>query len=122
MPHEPTASPAQFIQGAPALHVKDVQATKQYYLDVLGFRSDFGDENYCVVWRDNSAIHLAKADRNPSGVHLFQWVKDADAIYEEVMEKGAHVVVELEDRPYGVRDFTIVDPNGVEIIFGQDIE
>ena len=25
------------------------------------------------------------------------------------------------DRPYGIRDFSIRDPNGIEVVFGQDI-
>ena len=121
MPHEPTASPDQFIQGAPVLHVKDTKGTAEYYRDVLGFTWDYGDDAYCVVWRDNSAIHFSKGE-GPSGVHLFQWVKDADAIYKEVTDKGAEISTELGDRPYGIRDFEITDLNGVAIVFGQDID
>ncbi len=122
MPNYPSANPAQFIQGTPVLHVPDVQAAATYYRDVLGFNSDFGDQDYAVVWRDNSAIHFVKGDRSPSGVHLFQWVRDVDACYREVRERGAEITVEPGDRPYGVRDFNIRDLNGISIIFGQDIE
>jgi catechol 2,3-dioxygenase-like lactoylglutathione lyase family enzyme len=122
MPDFPTSNPAQFIQGAPVLHVQDVQAAVAYYRDVLGFISDFGDDDYGVAWRDNSAIHFIRGDRSPSGVHLFQWVRDVDACYDEVKARGAEITVEPEDRPYGVRDFNVRDPNGVTIIFGQNIE
>ena len=122
MPQYPSSNPAQFIQGAPVLHVQDVQAAVRYYRDVLGFVSDFGDESYAVVWRDNSAIHFVKSDRGPSGVHVFQWVRDVDACYKEVVNRGANVTVEPGDRPYGVRDFSIQDPNDISIIFGQNIE
>jgi hypothetical protein len=73
MPAQPSSSPKQFIQGAPVLHVPDVEATARYYRDVLGFTWDFGDATYSVVWRDNSAIHFTKDERPPVGVHLFQW-------------------------------------------------
>lgn len=122
MPNPPTGSPAQFIQGAPALHVPDVQASAAYYRDVLGFTFDFGDDDYAVVWRDNSAIHFVKGETSPAGVHLFQWVKDADAIYEEARQGGAEITVDIGDRPYGVRDFRVRDPNGVDVVFGQDID
>ena len=122
MPSYPSGNPAQFIQGAPVLHVQDVLAAAKYYSDILGFGSDFGNENYAVVWRDNSAIHFAKSGQNPSGVHLFQWVRNVDACYKEVRERGAEITAEPGDRPYGVRDFSIRDPNGISIVFGQDIE
>jgi len=122
MPGYPSSNPSQFIQGAPVLHVLDVQATVSYYRDVLGFTSDFGDDDYAVVWRDNSAIHFVKGQQNPTGVHLFQWVRDVDDYFKEISERGAKVTADPVDRPYGVRDFNIQDPSGVTIIFGQDID
>ncbi|MDH3685806.1 MAG: glyoxalase superfamily protein [Myxococcales bacterium] len=121
MPERPTAHPAQFIQGAPILHVPEVRATATFYRDVLGFQWDFGDDEYAVVWRDNSAIHFAKGDQPPTGLHLFQWVEDVDAYYDEIVGRGATVAGAPEDRPYDIRDFKVCDPNGIEVVFGQDI-
>jgi hypothetical protein len=56
LPAFPSADPAQFVQGAPVLHVQDVKGTAAFYRDILGFTWDFGDDTYAVVWRDNSAI------------------------------------------------------------------
>lgn len=122
MPALPSADPKQFIQGAPVLHVPDVQATAQYYRDVLGFNSDFGDDQYAVVWRDNSAIHFVKDDRPPTGVHLFQWVRDVDAYHAEIAGRGAQIASAPADRPYGIRELAVRDINGIGIVFGQDIE
>ena len=91
MPKLPSSNPKQFVQGAPVLHVSDVVATAAFYRDVLGFMWDFGDESYAVVWRDNSAIHFVRDDASPKGVHLFQWVKDVDAYYREIIDRGADV-------------------------------
>ena len=122
MPAAPTSSPEQFVQGAPVLHVSDVSATAAFYRDVLGFTWDFGDDAYAVVWRDNSAIHFAKDEAGPRGVHLFQWVRDVDAYYAEIVGRGATVAAAPADRPYGIREFSVRDINGVVIVFGQDIE
>lgn len=122
MPGYPSSNPTQFIQGSVVLHVPDVAAAVAFYRDVLGFASDFGDENYAVVWRDNSALHFVKGDGCPAGVHLFQWVRDVDALHRELKERGAPIAAEPVDRPYGIRDFGVHDPNGVAVIFGQDIE
>jgi predicted enzyme related to lactoylglutathione lyase len=122
MPALPSSNPSQFVQGAPVLHVADVQATAAFYRDVLGFTCDFGNETYAVVWRDNSAIHFVRDGEQPSGVHLFQWVKDVDAYYREIVSRGAVVASMPADQPYGVREFGIRDVNGVAIVFGQDVE
>jgi uncharacterized glyoxalase superfamily protein PhnB len=81
-----------------------------------------GDERYAVVWRDNSAIHFVRDSGNPSGVHLFQWVKDVDAYHREIVSRGAVVVMEPTDQPYGIRELGIRDVNAVAIVFGQDID
>ena len=122
MPEQPTANPNQFIQGAPVLHVPDVEAAARYYQDVLGFTWDFGDENYSVVWRDNSAIHFVRDDSGPSGVHLYQWVRDVDSYHQEIVTRGAEITLSPENRPYGIRELSVRDLNGIGIVFGQDID
>ena len=122
MPELPTSNPRQFVQGAPVLHVQDVLATAAFYRDVLGFACDFGDDKYAVVWRDNSAVHFVKDATSPRGIHLFQWVKDVDAYYAEILDRGANVTKQPTNQAYGIREFSVSDINGVNIIFGQDIE
>src|SRR5262245_42539825 len=122
MPDHPTATPKQFIQGAPVLHVRDVEATARYYRDVLGFTFDFGDASYAVVWRDNSAIHFVKDERDPSGVHLFQWLRDVDAYHDEIAKRGATIASPPANQPYGIRELAVRDINGVGIVFGQDVD
>ncbi len=122
MPEPPSSNPKQFVQGVPVLHVPDVPGSAAFYRDVLGFTWDFGDDTYAVVWRDNSAIHFVKDGTSPSGIHLFQWVKDVDAYYKEVVDRGANVSQEPANQPYGIREFSLRDVNGVGIVFGQEIE
>ena len=122
MPPSPSSNPVQFVQGAPVLHVADVESTATFYRDVLGFTSDFGDERYAVVWRDNSAIHFVRDSGNPSGVHLFQWVKDVNAYHREIVSRGAVVAMEPTDQPYGIRELGIRDVNDVAIVFGEDLD
>jgi predicted enzyme related to lactoylglutathione lyase len=121
MPAPPSSNPAQFVQCAPVLHVPNVHATAAFYRDVLGFTWDFGDETYAVVWRDNSAIHFVRDNGSPTGVHLFQWVKDVDAYFREILGRGAEVAMEPTNQPYGIRELGVQDINGVGIVFGQDI-
>ena len=104
------------------LHVPDVAATAAFYRDVLGFTCDFGDDRYAVVGRDNSGIHFVRDQGPPRGVHMFQWVNDVDSYYDEIIGRGATVAAAPADQPYGIREFGLRDINGVEIVFGQDLE
>ena len=121
MPKAPKTDVRQVIQGAPIIQVKDPEETAAYYRDVLGFDFDFGSDFYTVVWRDNAAIHFVRSDEPASGVRNFLWVKDADEVLDQFKEAGAKIRVDIGDRDYGVRDFTVVDCNGLEMVVGQDI-
>jgi len=122
MPRRPTERPTQIIQGAPLLEVPDVKRAADYYRDILGFQSDpeGTSDEYTVVWRDNAAIHLARGERPVSGVRVFFWVEDVNALHEEVLSRGAEITVPIGTRPYRIRDFSVCDPNGVDLVFGQD--
>src|SRR5262245_11916508 len=93
MPDIPTSNPKQFIQGAPLLTVPDVAGTSDFYRSVLGFETDPGSEtsDYCVVWRDNAAVHITKGEQPPVGVRLFFWVQDVNGLYDEIVNRGAEI-------------------------------
>jgi len=50
------------------------------------------------------------------------WVKDADALYEELRSGGVKITRQIEDAPYGCRDFDVEDNSGYILCFGQDLE
>ena len=122
MPEPPKSDVKQVIQGTPIIQVGDPQETAKYYRDVLGFEFDYGSDRYCVVWRDNAALHFVRSDESASGVRHFLWVKDADEILAQFKASGADIKVDIADQDYGIRDFTVVDCNGLEIVVGQDID
>ena len=122
MPKIPSSNPRQLIQASAVLHVADVVSTARYYEIDLGFTWDFGDENYAVVWRDNGAVHFVLGDNYPTGVHLFFWVRNVDQYYEELHSKHIQVETEPTTHPYGIREFSVKDLNGVLVVFGQDDE
>ena len=100
----------------------DVPATADFYRRMLGFKSDAGADtpDYCVVWRDNAAVHPARGEHPPTGVRIFFWVKDVNRLYEEVVQRGVEIAMPIGTRPYRVRDFALRDPNGVMVVCGQD--
>jgi catechol 2,3-dioxygenase-like lactoylglutathione lyase family enzyme len=122
MPNIPTSNPKQFYQAAPLLTVPDVMAAASYYQRVLGFQADTDTvtADYGVVWRDNAAVHFAVGANSATGVRIFFWVRDVNQLYEDVQACGAQLLEPIGTRPYHVRDFSIRDLNGIELVFGQD--
>jgi uncharacterized glyoxalase superfamily protein PhnB len=43
---------------------------------------------------------------------MYLVVNDADAVYEKVKAAGGEIVLDISDKPYGGRDFTLRDPEG----------
>ena len=105
--------------------VQDVLRSVEHYRDVLGFRVEFtyGEPTfYAGVERDNVAIHLQAASetKRQSGqgaINVF--VTGVDALYRELKSRGARTMEEPADRPYGMRDFDIVDMDGNQLCFGE---
>ncbi len=101
-----------------------------YYQEVLGFKIAFTWEDppsYVVVNRDEAvSIHFSKREDEfiPSKAHvaLNIFVHDVDALHEEYQKSGANITNEIANRPWGMRDFDITDPNGFILSFAQEIK
>ena len=51
------------------------------------------------------------------GMKLLAEVEDADAWWDELEMRGAPVTSRPKDRPWGHRDFSVTDPNGLTVVF-----
>ena len=104
--------------------VRDFQEALDYYSRVLGFEIGWvwGEPpSYASVCRDRAEINFGAPQEgqtiSPSSIYIA--LTQIDAYYETIRAKGAAVAVPIGDRPYGMRDFSIKDPSGNEISFGQ---
>ena len=101
-------------QPVPELPVADVERAQRHYRDVLGF--DIGwltpDAEVGSVNRADVAIFFRK--REPPFEPAVHWVfaDDIDATYRELTSSGANIVEPLELKPWGLRQFTVVDLDG----------
>jgi len=55
----------------------------------------------------------------PANVRIM--VPDVDACWERARAMGARVIAPVADRPYGLRDFTIADPDGFGLRFATPL-
>jgi len=68
-------------------------------------------------------IHLQAADhtkRQPRHGAVNVFVTDVDALYQELKSRGAGVLNEPKDYPYGMRDFDVNDLDGNQLCFGME--
>ncbi|WP_395024906.1 VOC family protein [Comamonas odontotermitis] len=116
----------KFESVSPIFSVTDLQQSMDFYRDVLGFDIawSWGDPpDIAAVCRDCVEITLIqRAGASPAGAsHASFRVSEVEAYYHGLVEAGARIVVPIGDRPYGMRDFRMVDPSGNELSIGQII-
>ena len=108
------------------LAVKDLKIEAAYYIDKLGFDRDFtapgweflsfGD--FKVMLGECSDEMTAEATGNHSWfAHVL--IKNVDEVYREFIDRGAQILSPIENKPWGIRDFTVKTPDGHRIVFGQ---
>ena len=98
---------------APELPVVDVQRTQEYFRDVLGFKIVYTQgSSYGAVQYGGSEIFFARSEEGRPGSWCCVRVDDADALFAIYRERGADIVEPIASKAWGMREFTIRDPNG----------
>jgi catechol 2,3-dioxygenase-like lactoylglutathione lyase family enzyme len=98
------------IRAVPVLPANDIDETVGFWRDELGFAEVFRSPEYGIVERDGTAIHFFPSEIDPTendgGCRL--GVDSVDAYYDEYR---GHVFADLEAKPWGTREFAVLDPN-----------
>jgi uncharacterized glyoxalase superfamily protein PhnB len=104
------------------LPVVDVESAQRHYRDALGFEIGwlYPGEEIGAVSRDNAVIFFRK--RKPPFEPAVHWVfaEDVDALFEELTSSRANIVDALQKKPWGLRQFTVQDPDGNLFYFYHD--
>ena len=119
----------------PVLIVNDLEASSNYYQNVLGFKHIFtmpgpGGQPALVHlrWvkyadllitkpRDGKALPEPKGTGVSLNFNLFdRFAGDIDAFAKQAREKGGNIVGPI-DQPWNVREVTVLDPDGYKLIF-----
>ncbi|MBC6489536.1 bleomycin resistance protein [Flavihumibacter stibioxidans] len=110
----------------PKLPMRDKDATRDYYVHSLGFRvlGDYG--NYLMVKRDNIQIHFFEfkaLDPKENYGQLYIRTDDIDQLYRSLVENkvSIHPNGQLETKPWGQREFSLLDPDNNLLTFGQGV-
>ena len=107
----------------PVLEVSDVPRAIAYYRDVFGLTPSWmWEDRIGGVHSDHSSIevYVSRAER-PSPSRLAVFVDDADAAHDRCRTAGAEIVDELKTQPWGLRGFTVRDPDGNLIDIAHEV-
>lgn len=110
------------------LAVADIDASRAFYIDKLGFVEDLRVDGWSFLSRGACRLRLGDCPgiTPMSGCPDHSWfaylnVQDANALYHECVGKGVEIWHSIADQPWGMREFAIVTPDGHRIVFGEQI-
>lgn len=112
----------------PKLPMRDKNATRNYYINELGF-TQFGNldyDHYLMVEKDNVQLHFFEfkelnTDENYGQVYIR--TNNIDELYQTFLNNkvAIHPNGSLETKPWGQREFSLIDPDKNLLTFGQSI-
>jgi uncharacterized glyoxalase superfamily protein PhnB len=113
---------AKLSRIAPELPVPDLRASIEYYVERLGFDLAVQMEGYAILERDGVAIRLfADAERQHSAVAIHIFTADLDELFRELEAREAEIVQPIQTKPWGNREFRVVDPGGNQLKFTEPL-
>ena len=108
------------------LAVNDLEASKKFYMEKLGFTENMCVEGWSFLSRGACKLRLGDCPgiRPMSEAPDHSWfsylhVQDAKNLYDEIGKNGVEIWLKIDDKPWGMREFAIVTPDGHRIVFGE---
>ena len=104
----------KLAQTVPELPVSDVESAQAYFRDRFGFKVEWlypGGELGAVSHGDCAIFFRRTAGPiHPGTFWIFS--EDVDVAYQDLKKRGANIVDDIEDKPWGLRQFTVEDRDG----------
>lgn len=110
----------------PKLPMRNREATLSYYSGHLGFTLAGDHGEYLMFQKDDIEIHFfAYPDLDPylNDGQVYIRVTDIDDLYQSLLSKGVaiHPNGPLVNKPWGQREFALLDPDHNLLTFGEGI-
>ena len=112
----------------PKLPMRDKKVTREFYSNGLGFK-EFGSadfDGYLMMEKDQIQIHFfefKELDPKENYGQVYIRTDNIDEFYKSLLEKQTeiHPNGKLEIKPWGQKEFAILDPDSNLLTFGQSI-
>ena len=113
----------------PKLPMRDKAETKDFYLGKLVFHQ-FGNADYneyLMVEKDAIQIHFFEFKRlNPEENYGQVYIRtnDIEGLYQQYLDKqiAIHPQGQLQIKPWGQKEFSLLDPDNNLLTFGESIK
>ncbi|WP_315822816.1 VOC family protein [Paraflavitalea speifideaquila] len=107
----------------PCMPLSNIPAGIAWYRDVLGFSINYQQHDLGVMDRDSIRLLLIARSPQHNGIGSCAfYIHDADALYTELLAKGALIAAPPISQPWGLREFHVSDPEGNTLTFAQTFE
>lgn len=112
----------------PKLPMRNKPATHNYYINQLGFE-EFGNagyDEYLMVQKEGIQIHFflfKELDTKENYGQVYIRTNNIDELYQWMMNRGIaiHPNGKLELKPWGQKEFSLLDPDNNLLTFGQSV-
>ncbi|WP_459489337.1 bleomycin resistance protein [Aquirufa sp. ROCK-SH2] len=100
--------------------------TEDYYINQLGFEllGDYG--NYLLIKKEGIEIHFfsfESLDPNENDGQVYIRVTEIENLYQLLLDNAVaiHPNGHLEEKPWGQKEFSLLDPDNNLLTFGQSM-
>jgi hypothetical protein len=112
----------------PKLPMRDKTVTRNFYITQLGFRQ-FGNadfDGYLMIEKDNIQIHFfefKELDPKENYGQVYIRSNNIDGLYQYLLDNkvAIHPNGALEQKPWGQKEFSLLDPDNNLLTFGQSV-
>ena len=115
----------RFPQAVPEIPVSNVDKAADYYVKVLGFSLDWGNDSDgiggisqgdCRMFLTNPSFRGVHGPEGPVTVWLNLHSKDeVDELFERWTAAGAKIIEAVEDKSWNLREFRVTDPDANQL-------
>lgn len=112
----------------PKLPMRNKEVTKAYYINQLGFQPVGTNEydGYLLLQKDNVEIHFFEfkaLDPKENYGQVYIRTNHIDQLYQTLLANNTpiHPNAPLQTKPWGQREFALLDPDHNLLTFGQPV-
>jgi catechol 2,3-dioxygenase-like lactoylglutathione lyase family enzyme len=109
---------AQLLMAIPILPSADLDRTAEFYR-ALGMAEVEQHEGYLLMHAGPVELHFTSGEGSPGHGEAFLHVPTAAMLWKRLKSQDVAGLGPLEDQPYGLREFVVVDPDGNRIRVGS---
>jgi hypothetical protein len=110
----------------PKLPMRDKMLTKEFYINQLDFKIIGEYEEYLMVGKDKIEIHFFEfktLDPKENYGQVYIRTSEIDKLYQMLLDNNVtiHPNGHLVTKPWGQKEFSLLDPDHNLLTFGQSI-